>query len=330
MDLGDRLIKLANKLLSAGSSETLGTQGGITNATANDILVPTSKAVKDYVDGKTIELITTTNTSDEELAATSTTLSEVKDGTMILLKVINPFTRISADCALTLTLKNGEVFGGKLINHPDSPTGILHSNIVPPNTIFLMRYNGLRWDIIDQYNLATQSFRGFMSAEDKTKLDNTYTKTEMDALNTSKVDKVTGKGLSTNDFDNTYKDYVDAYTDCLEEHITYWDNMEYTDGLSHSPLVIEKVGRVFHLHGTWKTSSSISIRTQASKQLGYFSSPAPNYPIYSPQLITNGGLYEIMVSPNKKIELTNVSKSSDLTIPANTVCYVNVMWILDW
>lgn len=209
MDLGDRLIKLANKLLSAGSSETLGTQGGITNATANDILVPTSKAVKDYVDGKTIELITTTNTSDEELAATSTTLSEVKDGTMILLKVINPFTRISADCALTLTLKNGEVFGGKLINHPDSPTGILHSNIVPPNTIFLMRYNGLRWNIIDQYNLATQSFRGFMSAEDKTKLDNTYTKAEIDELNTSKVDKVTGKGLSSNDFTDEYKKLLD-------------------------------------------------------------------------------------------------------------------------
>lgn len=145
-----------------------------------------------------------------------------------------------------------------------------------------------------------------------------------------KVDKVTGKGLSSNDFTDEYKGYVDAYTDCNEEHITYYYNMEYTDGLSHSPLVIEQVGRVFHLHGTWKTSSSISIRTQASKQLGYFSSPAPNYPIYSPQLITNGGLYEIMVSPNRKIELTNVSKSSDLTIPANTVCYVNIMWVLDW
>ena len=108
-----------------------------------------------------------------------------------------------------------------------------------------------------------------------------------------KVDKVAGKQLSTNDFDNTYKEYVDIYTECSEEHITYWDNMEYSDGLSHSPLVIEQVGRVFHLHGTWKTSSSISIRTQASKQLGYFSSPAPHYPIYSPQLITNGGLYEI-------------------------------------
>lgn len=57
MDLGDRLIKLADKLLSAGSSETLGTQGGITNETANDVLVPTSKAVKDYVDERIDTLI---------------------------------------------------------------------------------------------------------------------------------------------------------------------------------------------------------------------------------------------------------------------------------
>lgn len=208
MDLGDRLIKLANKLLSAGSSETLGTQGGITNATANDILVPTSKAVKDYVDGKTIELITTTNTSDEELAATSTTLSEVKDGTMILLKIINPFNTMRADSRLTLTLKNGEVLNRKLMKHPDF-ANYLPSNIVPSNTIFLMRYHDSIWFIIDQYNLATQSFRGFMSAEDKTKLDNTYTKAEIDELNTSKVDKVTGKGLSSNDFTDEYKKLLD-------------------------------------------------------------------------------------------------------------------------
>lgn len=149
------------------------------------------------------------------------------------------------------------------------------------------------------------------------------------ALDTAKVDKVAGKQLSTNDFTNEYKADVDTYTECSEEHITYWDNMEYTDGLPNNPLVIEKVGRVFHLHGTWKTSSSISLRSQASKVLGLFSSPSPNYPIYSSQLITKGGLYEIMVSPNRRIELTNVAKSSDLTIPANTVCYVNVMWILD-
>lgn len=117
-----------------------------------------------------IELIATTNNSDEELAATSTTLSEVKEGTMILLKIINPFNTMRADSRLTLTLKNGEVLNRKLMKHPDF-ANYLPSNIVPSNTIFLMRYHDSIWFIIDQYNLATQSFRGFMSAEDKTKLD---------------------------------------------------------------------------------------------------------------------------------------------------------------
>ena len=146
----------------------------------------------------------------------------------------------------------------------------------------------------------------------------------------SKVDKVTGKGLSSNDFTDEYKGYVDAYTDCNEEHITYYYNNNTEDGVSNNPLVIEKVGRVMHLHGTWKTDTRWIIMSQRSMKLGTFRSPAPYYPIYSPQLITNGGLYEIMVSPDREIELTNVSKSSDLTIPANTVCYVNVMWVLDW
>ena len=146
----------------------------------------------------------------------------------------------------------------------------------------------------------------------------------------SKVDKVTGKGLSSNDFTDEYKGYVDAYTDCNEEHITYYYNNNTEDGVSNNPLVIEKVGRVMHLHGTWKTDTRWIIMSQGSMKLGTFRSPAPYYPIYSPQLITNGGLYEIMVSPDREIKLTNVSKSSDLTIPENTVCYVNVMWVLDW
>lgn len=43
-------------------------------------------------------------------------------------------------------------------------------------------------------------------------LSNYYTKTQTDALLAGKVDKVTGKGLSTNDFNNTYKDMLDNYT----------------------------------------------------------------------------------------------------------------------
>lgn len=50
IDLGERLIRLADKVLSKNSNETIGHIGGITNATANDIYVPTTKAVKEYVD----------------------------------------------------------------------------------------------------------------------------------------------------------------------------------------------------------------------------------------------------------------------------------------
>ena len=43
-------------------------------------------------------------------------------------------------------------------------------------------------------------------------LSNYYTKTQTDALLADKVDKVTGKGLSTNDFSDAYKDMLDNYT----------------------------------------------------------------------------------------------------------------------
>lgn len=47
----------------------------------------------------------------------------------------------------------------------------------------------------------------------KSKVDNTYTKTETDTALAKKVDKVSGKGLSTNDFTNTYKNKIDnTYT----------------------------------------------------------------------------------------------------------------------
>ena len=43
-------------------------------------------------------------------------------------------------------------------------------------------------------------------------LSNYYTKAQTDTLFDSKVDKVLGKGLSTNDFTNAYKDKLDNYT----------------------------------------------------------------------------------------------------------------------
>lgn len=139
MDLGDRLIKLANKLLSAGSSEILGTQGGITNATANDVLVPTSKAVKDYVDGRT-----------------------------------QPATTSSAGVV-------------QLSNDIDSS-----SSTVAATSAAIKQLH----DLIDDNASAINN--------NASAINNKYNE-----LNTSKVDKVTGKGLSSNDFTDEYKKLLD-------------------------------------------------------------------------------------------------------------------------
>ena len=50
----------------------------------------------------------------------------------------------------------------------------------------------------------------------KTNLSNYYTKSQTESLIDGKVDKVSGKGLSTNDFTNEYKSKIDG----TDQHIT--------------------------------------------------------------------------------------------------------------
>lgn len=71
------------------------------------------------------------------------------------------------------------------------------------------------------YDDATQSTHGLMSTADKAKLDALPTSQQINASLSGKVDKENGKGLSTNDYDNTAKAKVDAipadpkYTDTV-------------------------------------------------------------------------------------------------------------------
>lgn len=51
----------------------------------------------------------------------------------------------------------------------------------------------------------------------QTILSNYYTKTEINNLLANKVDKVAGKGLSTNDFTDEYKEQVDTNTEDIED-----------------------------------------------------------------------------------------------------------------
>lgn len=71
------------------------------------------------------------------------------------------------------------------------------------------------------YDDATQSEHGLMSTTDKSKLDSLPSSQQINASLSGKVDKVDGKGLSTNDYDGTAKAKVDAipadpkYTDTV-------------------------------------------------------------------------------------------------------------------
>lgn len=65
---------------------------------------------------------------------------------------------------------------------------------------------------VDKVSGKSLSTNDFTNAY-RDKVDDTYTKSETDTALAGKVDKVSGKGLSTNDFTNTYKNKVDnTYT----------------------------------------------------------------------------------------------------------------------
>ena len=79
---------------------------------------------------------------------------------------------------------------------------------ISTTTIYLINVSGTnnynQWMYINN----TWSNIGSTSVD----LTNYYTKTQTDTLLADKVDKVSGKGLSTNDFTNSYKSVLDNYT----------------------------------------------------------------------------------------------------------------------
>lgn len=252
MDLGDRLIKLANKLLSAGSSETLGTQGGITNATANDILVPTSKAVKDYVDGRTqpattssagvVQLSDDIDSSSSTVAATSAAIKQLSD----------------------LIGENASAIGS--------------------NT------------------------------------------SAIGELSTSKVDKVTGKGLSTYDFDRDYKLQLD---DLL---IYRHDNVQFVDGQtvvydSNNPWEYQQLGSVVHITGNFKCWESLP-STNPIKVAHRL--PQPFKEVVAIQQGVGKNTYTLKIDEAGDMYIYNYGTTSVSNFPANVGIPVHITYLTEW
>lgn len=89
------------------------------------------------------------------------------------------------------------------------------------------------------YDDATQSKHGLMSATDKAKLDSLPTSQQIESSLSGKVDKVDGKGLSENDYDDTAKAKVDA----IPANPKYTDTTyDAGDGISIEGNVISATG----------------------------------------------------------------------------------------
>lgn len=76
--------------------------------------------------------------------------------------------------------------------------------------------------------------------EEKADVDDTYTKSEINTALATKVDKVNGKGLSTNDYTNADKDIVDGVTSALEgKQDTISDLSDIRSGASSGATAVQ-------------------------------------------------------------------------------------------
>lgn len=93
-------------------------------------------------------------------------------------------------------------------------------------TIYLLQKEDAQGNVYyDEYLWTNGSYNAFGTTQ--TDMTNYYKKTETDSLLNGKVDKVSGKGLSTNDFTNEYKSKIETneYNDVFNIRVEW--NREY-------------------------------------------------------------------------------------------------------
>ena len=134
--------------------------------------------LSDFTNDKNFITNTANNLSNYYLKTETYTQSEVND-------LISQLASLSIDIVETLPTTDISTTTIYLINVPDTT-------------------NYVQWMYINNAwaNIGSTSVD----------LTNYYTKTQTDTLLADKVDKVSGKGLSTNDFTNAYKSILDNYT----------------------------------------------------------------------------------------------------------------------
>lgn len=151
--------------------------------------------------------------------------------------------------------------------------------------------------------------------------------TAQDNLINTKVDKITGKGLSANDFTDDYKDNLRYLSQYSTNHIDYYYNDIFNDYDVNNPLTAYKSGYTVLLNGIWKTIQSMQSTTET--KLGSIPSRfAPPNDIRVLQLGKDKNTYILRINTDGEIFVSNYGTSSIVNIPANSPMYIHTSWLL--
>lgn len=144
----------------------------------------------------------------------------------------------------------------------------------------------------------------------------------IESLKESKVDKVTGKQLSTNDFTNQYKYWVESsyYDELTRVHIYYAEGNDESDN-----VWVQQVGSVAQLRGSWKTVQSIS--TTNKLLIGKFSRLTPEQDITTIQAGNGKNTYQLTVTTDGELYIQNYGINTVTSIPSGTTLYINTVWV---
>lgn len=142
-----------------------------------------------------------------------------------------------------------------------------------------------------------------------------------------KVDKVSGKGLSTNDFTTGFKQDVENLTTYVEQHITPWDNQNFY-AYGNSPLKFYRLGRVCNLRGEWRCNNAQS--TSSPLKVFHNIPNAPSTDIVTLQAGQGKNTYKCKITSDGEMYVQDYGVDSTINLPAKTSFYVNIVWFVEW
>lgn len=330
INLGERLIRLADKVLSKNSNETIGHTGGITNATANDTYIPTTKAVKEYVDDKFnghTHPASEVTIIDPNIEADFVTHDASYD-TDITNRLISGYgISPSADLNNYATYVNATLNSKAPYSHSinDGRHGIASST----------NYGHIRV----MNNLTSTGTTDALSAKQgkelKTLID---TKVPIADIQDNLTSTDTNKPLSANQ-GRILKSSVDTKANQNHTHANIsdsgWQNVIFESGFqnydTNHPVRYRRIGKIVHLEGIIKNTNAFTPGT-TEKKVAFIDDIycRPNYPQTALMQGSDGNKFLLTINPTGDIDVSRygtTTPTTEVTAGRWLNCYAT--WITD-